>query len=424
MKSELMEAMDALAKEKDIKKDTLLDAVELSLITACKNHFGKADNVKVEMNRDTGEYRLYQELKVVEAVEDPVLEISLEEARKRYGSSIELGDVVQRDVHSKDFGRIAAQNAKSVILQRIREEERKSILERYSSRERDIVTGTVQRFISNGGISINLGRSDATLTEAEQVKTEKYRVGDRIKVFLLEVKDTNRGPRILVSRTHPDLVKRLFEMEVSEIKDGIVEIKAIAREAGSRTKMAVWSNDPNVDPIGACVGVGGKRVNAVVEELNGEKIDIINWSSNSAELIENALSPASVICVLADDEEKSAIVVVPDNMLSLAIGKVGQNARLAARLTGYKIDIKNETQARESGLFEEIGFIDDYLEPGVEDGSGEIEYGEEEYDGDEEPEDEEEFEGEEEFEEEEPEDEEEFEGEEEPEDEEEPEGEE
>lgn len=375
MKSELMEAMEALAKEKDISKDILLNAIELSLLTACKNHFGKADNVKVEMNRDTGEYRLYQELKVVEEVTDPVMEISLEDARKKYGATRELGDIVQRDIHSKDFGRIAAQNAKSVILQKIREEERKSVLDRYSAKEREVVTGTVQRFLSNGGISVNLGKSDATLSEPEQVKTERYNIGDRIKVFLLEVKDAARGPRILVSRTHPDLVKRLFEMEVSEIQDGTVEIKAIAREAGSRTKMAVWSNDPNVDPIGACVGVGGKRVNAVVDELHGEKIDIINWSDSSAELIENALSPAQVICVLADDDEKTAIVVVPDNMLSLAIGKVGQNARLAAKLTGYKIDIKNETQARESGLFEEIGYIDDYFDSETDDGSGEFEIG-------------------------------------------------
>lgn len=379
MKSELMEAMEALAKEKDISKDILLNAVELSLLTACKNHFGKADNVKVEMNRDTGEYRLYQELKVVEEVNDPVLEISLDDARRAKGPKVELGDVLQRDVHSKDFGRIAAQNAKSVILQKIREEERKSVLERYSSREREVVTGTVQRF-TNKGIIINLGKSDAKMAENEQVKTEQYKIGERIKVFLLEVKDTNRGLSIMVSRSHPDLVRRLFEMEVSEIQDGIVEIKAIAREAGSRTKMAVWSNDPNVDPIGACVGVGGKRVNAVVDELHGEKIDIINWSDNAAELIENALSPASVICVLADDEEKSAVVIVPDNMLSLAIGKVGQNARLAAKLTGFKIDIKSETQAKEANLFEEIGYIEDYFDPDVQDAYGEIEVGEDGYD--------------------------------------------
>ena len=208
------------------------------------------------------------------------------------------------------------------------------------------------------------------LNEVEQVKGETYEPTERIKVLILEVKDTTRGPRITVSRTHPELVKRLFESEVTEIKDGIVEIKAISREAGSRTKMAVWSNDPNVDPVGACVGVNGSRVNAVVDELRGEKIDIINWSDNSAELIENALSPAKVICVIADDDEKTAQVVVPDFQLSLAIGKVGQNARLAARLTGYKIDIKSETQAKESGLFDEIGYIEDYYEEDGEEAEG------------------------------------------------------
>lgn len=241
-----------------------------------------------------------------------------------------------------------------MILQKIREEERKELYNDYYSKEKDIITGIVQKNLGRN-ISINLGKLDAILNESEQVKGEALRPNDRIKVYILEVKDTSKGPRVSVSRTHPDLVKRLFESEVAEVKDGTVEIKAIAREAGSRTKIAVWSNDINVDPVGACVGMNGARVNAVVNELHGEKIDIINWDDNAAYLIENALSPAKVICVVADEEEKEALVIVPDYQLSLAIGKEGQNARLAARLTGYKIDIKSETQAKEQGLFEELG---------------------------------------------------------------------
>ncbi|MCD8011152.1 MAG: transcription termination factor NusA [Lachnospiraceae bacterium] len=360
MNKELLDALNVLEKEKDISKEALLEAIENSLLTACKNHFGKADNVKVSIDHETCDYELYAELTVVEEVEDPVLEISLEDARK-IRASYELGDIVRRDIQSKEFGRIATMNAKNVILQKIREEERKSVYDHFIAKEHEIVTGIVQRYIGRN-ISIDLGKADAMLNENEQVRGEEYKPTDRIKVLILEVRDTTRGPRILVSRTHPELVKRLFEAEVTEIQQGIVEIKAISREAGSRTKMAVWSNDPNVDPVGACVGVNGSRVNSIVDELRGEKIDIINWSDNSAELIENALSPAKVICVLADDDERTAQVIVPDYQLSLAIGKVGQNARLAARLTGYKIDIKSETQARESGLFEEIGYIEDYYE--------------------------------------------------------------
>ncbi len=242
-------------------------------------------------------------------------------------------------------------------LQKIREEERRALFNQFNSLEREVVTGVVQRYFGKN-VSINLGKCDATLSESEQIKGEHFYPNQRIKVYILEVKDTTKGPRISVSRTHPELVKRLFEAEVSEVKDGTVEIKSIAREAGSRTKMAVASNDPNVDAVGACVGVNGSRVNAIVDELGGEKIDIIDWNDNSALLIENALSPAKVICVVADDDEKTAQVIVPDYQLSLAIGKEGQNARLAARLTGYKIDIKSETQARESGLLEEIGYYD------------------------------------------------------------------
>lgn len=352
MNRELIEALNVLEKEKDISKDTLLEAIENSLLTACKNHFGKADNVKVTINRETGDFKVIAEKTVVEEVKDDVTEISLANAKLK-DPRFELGDVVNVEIKSKEFGRIATQNAKNVILQKIREEERKVLFNQYYEKEKDIVTGIVQRYIGKN-VSINLGKVDAMLMENEQVKGEIFRPTERIKLYILEVKDTTKGPKILVSRTHPDLVKRLFEAEVTEVKDGTVEIKSISREAGSRTKIAVWSNDTDVDPVGACVGINGARVNAIVEELRGEKIDIINWSENPAVLIENALSPAKVITVLADDEEKTAKVVVPDYQLSLAIGKEGQNARLAARLTGFKIDIKSESQARELEEFKEL----------------------------------------------------------------------
>ena len=347
--NELLEALNILEQEKNISKETLLEAIENSLITACKNHFGKSENVKVNIDPETCEYHVFQEKKVVEKVEDPVEEISLVNA-KMIDSKYELDDIVNVEVKSKEFGRIATQNAKNVILQKIREEERKVLFDEYYSKEKDIVTGIVQRYVGKN-VSINLGKVDAILTENEQVKGEVFQPTERIKVYILEVKSTSKGPRVLVSRTHPELVKRLFESEVAEVKDGTVELKAIAREAGSRTKIAVWSNDPDVDPVGACVGMNGARVNAIVNELRGEKIDIITWNENPAMLIENALSPAKVISVIADAEEKAAKVVVPDYQLSLAIGKEGQNARLAARLTGFKIDIKSETQAREAGDF-------------------------------------------------------------------------
>ena len=360
MKNELLEALTILEQEKNISKDTLIEAIENSLVTACKNHFGKSDNVKVDMNPETCEYHVYQEKTVVEEVTDPVLEVSLAKA-KMIDSKYELGDTVNFEIKSQEFGRIATQNAKNVILQKIREEERKVLFSEYYSKEKDIVTGIVQRYIGRN-VSINLGKVDAILTENEQVRGEVFKPTERIKLYILEVKSTPKGPKILVSRTHPELVKRLFESEVTEVKDGIVEIKAIAREAGSRTKIAVYSNDPDVDAVGACVGMNGARVNAIVNELRGEKIDIINWNENPAMLIENALSPAKVISVIADAEEKSAKVVVPDYQLSLAIGKEGQNARLAARLTGFKIDIKSETQAREAGDFMdyENDYEDDY----------------------------------------------------------------
>ena len=347
MNTELLEALDILEKEKNISKDVMLEAIENSLLSACKNHFGTSDNIKIVMDRNTCDYSVYAEREVVEEVFDPAIEISLEDAEK-INPALHIGDIAQVELHSKEFGRIATQNAKNLILQKIREEERKAVFDQYFEKEKDIVTGIVQRYIGKN-ISVNLGKADAILTENEQVKGEHFEPTERIKLYIVEVKNTPKGPKILVSRTHPELVKRLFESEVTEVKDGIVEIKSIAREAGSRTKIAVWSNDPDVDPVGACVGMNGARVNAIVNELRGEKIDIINWSDNPAILIENALSPAKVISVMADPDEKTASVIVPDYQLSLAIGKEGQNARLAARLTGYKIDIKNETQAIESG---------------------------------------------------------------------------
>lgn len=353
MNKELLEAMEVLEKEKNISKDTLIEAIENSLLTACKNHFGKADNVKVTVNPNTCDFAVYAEKAVVENVEDDCLEMSLADA-KMLNPKYEIGDTVQIPLDSKKFGRIATQNAKNVILQKIREEERKALYNEYYMKEKDVMTGVVQRYLGRN-VSINLGRVDAILNESEQVKGETFRPTERVKVYVIEVKDTPKGPRVSVSRTHPDLVKRLFESEVAEVRDGTVEIKAIAREAGSRTKIAVKSNDANVDPVGACVGLNGSRVNSIVSELKGEKIDIINWDDNPAYLIENALSPAKVICVVADEEEREAQVIVPDYQLSLAIGKEGQNARLSARLTGFKIDIKSETQAREMGLFEQMG---------------------------------------------------------------------
>ncbi len=350
MASELMEALEILEKEKDISKESILSAIENALVTAYKNQYKKkedsilaAENVFAKVDEETGEFFVYAEKTVVDEIENGLLEISLTDARKIY-PQCQVGDVVRLAAESKEFSRIATQNAKNVLMQNLREREKDNVYEEFLAKEKNIATGVVQRF-NDQSITINLGKADGILNENEQVKSERLRIGERVKVYVLEVKNTKKSLRILVSRTHPELVRKLFESEVTEVKDGTVEIVAIAREAGSRTKMAVWSNDPDVDPVGACVGMNGMRVNAVVSELKGEKIDIINWSDNPAVLIENALSPAKVISVLADDEEKTATVIVPDYQLSLAIGKEGQNARLAARLTGFKIDILNETQA-------------------------------------------------------------------------------
>jgi N utilization substance protein A len=353
MNKELIEALNALEKEKEISKEKLLSAIETSLLTACKNHFGKADNFKVTINRETGDFKVIAEKEVVDDVTDDTTQISLADA-KMINAKYDIGDMVNIEVKSKDFGRIAIQVAKNVILQTIREEERNVLFDQYSSKEKEVVTGVVQRYVGKNVI-INLGKVDATLNESEMVRGETFKPNDRVKVYVLEVKNGNKGPKILVSRTHPELVKRLFEAEVAEVRDGTVEIMNVAREAGSRTKIAVWSSNPDVDPVGACVGINGARVNAVVEELGGEKIDIVAWNENAAYLIENALSPAKVVSVIADDEAKTARVVVPDYQLSLAIGKEGQNARLAAKLTGFKIDIKSESQMKELG--------EDYMNP-------------------------------------------------------------
>ena len=351
--TELLDALNLLEAERNISKEVLLEAIQNALLIASKNHFGKADNIDVTIDPDTCNYHVIAKKTVVadEELEDSLEQISLSDAHEIDGS-FSVGDVVGVEIESKAFGRIATASAKNVILQKIREEERKSIFEEFDAKKHTIVTGIVQRFIGRN-ISIDLGHADAMLNENEQIRGEHYRPTDRIKVYILDVKDTLKGPRIRVSRTHPDLVRCLFEEEVAEVREGIVEIKAIAREAGNRTKIAVWSNDENVDPVGACVGMNGSRVNAVVSELGNEKIDITTWNENPAMMIENALSPAKVISVIADSDEKSAKVIVPDYQLE------GQNARLAARLTGFKIDIKSETQARESGEFDFLNYDED-----------------------------------------------------------------
>ena len=341
-RTELIEALDAIEKEKQISKDIILEAVENSLLAACKNQYGKSENVRVNIDRETGAVGVYAELEVVEddMVEDDVTQIGVTEANLKFKEA-SVGETVRIEVTPKNFGRIAAQKAKQVVVQKIREEERKVLYIQFLEKEREVITGVVQRY-SGRNVCIHLGKVDAILMESEQVPGEHFKPTEHIKLYVVEVKDTPKGPRITVSRSHPEFVKRLFEEEVTEIQDGTVEIKSIAREAGSRTKIAVVTQDPNVDAVGACVGMNGSRVNAIVEELRGEKIDIINWSDLPDVLIEHALSPAKVTSVEANEEEKTARVIVPENQLSLAIGKEGQNARLAAKLTGFKIDIKCE----------------------------------------------------------------------------------
>ena len=357
MNKEFIDAIYDLEKEKCISKDILIEAIESALVSAYKKNYGTSQNVRVNIDREEGDIDVFMRMDVVEEIEDELTQISLEEAQEidpRY----EVGDVVEYQVTPKDFGRIAAQTAKQVVVQRIREAERGMVFDNYIERQGEMVTGVVQR-ISNGTIFVDMGKTEALLPVTEQVPGEKYNVNDRIKVYIMDVKKTAKGPQVFLSRSHPAIVKRLFELEVPEIQDGTVEIKSIAREAGSRTKMAVYTEDENVDPVGACVGNRGVRVQAVVDELFGEKIDIITWSDDPKELIKNVLSPAKVEEVIIDDDEKSALAIVPDYQLSLAIGKEGQNVRLAARLCGWKIDIKSHSQYFGDGQIEEYA-EDDY----------------------------------------------------------------
>lgn len=342
---EFMAALEAIEEEKGIKKETLFEAIEAALISAYKRNFNSAHNVKVNIDRETGQINVFSYLNVVDKVTNPQNEIYLEEAR-RTNPECEVGDVIEVKVTPKNFGRIAAQTAKQVVIQRIREAERELIFEEYVDREEDIITGLVQRF-EQKNVIINLGKTEAILPPIEQIPGEVYKQGDRVKTYILEVKKTSKGPQILVSRTHPGLLKRLFELEVPEIFNGIVEIKSVAREPGQRSKIAVYSRNKEVDPVGACVGPKGSRVQAVVSELKGEKIDIIEWSEEPEVFVASALSPAKVLKVKVNPENKSALVVVPDYQLSLAIGKEGQNARLAAKLTGWKIDIISESRYSE-----------------------------------------------------------------------------
>lgn len=348
MSNQLFEAIDYLEKEKGIDKEILLEALEAALISAYKKNFKSASNVRVDLDVDEGKMRVYARKTVVEEVEDHQEEISLDEALDIDPNYV-LDDIIEVEITPKDFGRIAAQAAKQVVTQRVREAERGVIFEKYVDREEDVMTGIIQRK-DRRFVYVNLGKIEAKLAEPEQIPTEEYHIHDRIKVFVTKVENTSKGPQIFISRSHPDLLKRLFEMEVPEIFDGIVEIKSIAREAGDRSKISVYADDPEIDPVGSCVGQRGQRVQAIVDELNGEKIDIIEWSEDPVVYVSNALSPSKVIDVIVNEEEKSTTVIVPDYQLSLAIGKRGQNARLAARLTGWKIDIKSETNAIEEGI--------------------------------------------------------------------------
>ncbi|TJX16216.1 transcription termination/antitermination protein NusA [Tissierella creatinini] len=345
MNGDFIDALHEIEKEKGISKEIIFDALESALISSYKKNFGSAQNVLVEMNRETGEVKVYATKDVVENVENPYLEISLEEAKEK-NENYQLEDVVRIEITPKDFGRIAAQTAKQVVIQRIKDAERDVIFDEFINRENEIITGQIQR-ISKNNVYIDLGKTEGILPPAEQMEGEEYNQGDRLKLIILEVKKTTKGPQIILSRANTSLVKRLFELEVPEINEGIVEIFSISREAGSRTKIGVYSKDPEVDPLGACVGFKGSRVKAIVDELNGEKIDIVIWSKDIEEFIANSLSPSKVVKVIVNEKEKSAIVVVPDYQLSLAIGKEGQNARLAAKLTNWKIDIKSESQFNE-----------------------------------------------------------------------------
>ncbi|QBP41456.1 transcription termination factor NusA [Paenisporosarcina antarctica] len=347
--NELLDALIALEKQKGISRDVLIEAIEAALVTAYKRNFNQAQNVRVDLNMDKGTMLVFSRKDVVEEVLDDRLHISLE-AAKIINPAFELGDIVEQEVTPRNFGRIAAQTAKQVVTQRVREAERGMIYEEYVDREEDIVNGIVERLDARN-IYVGLGKVEAVLPVNEQILTETYHPHERIKVFITKVERSTRGPQVFVSRTHPGLLRRLFEMEVPEIYDGIVEIKSIAREAGDRSKISVVAHNQDVDPVGSCVGAKGSRVQTIVNELNGEKIDIVEWSEDPAIFVANALSPSKVLDVQVNEEGKSTTVVVPDYQLSLAIGKRGQNARLAAKLTGWKIDIKSETDARELGIY-------------------------------------------------------------------------
>ena len=343
--AEFFTAIELIEKEKGIPKGYMMEKITLALVSAYKkDHEEAGDNIVVDADPDKGTVRMYIKKDVVETVDNPAVEISLEDARQKLPQAM-LGDVIRIEVKTRDFGRIAAQTARQVIIQGMREAERGMVFDEFTSKEHEILTGLITRIDPrSGGASLRISSgsefTEAYLAPSEQVRGESYVEGMRLKVYVVEVRRSTRGPQVLISRTHPGLVKRLFELEVPEIYDGTVEVKSIARETGSRTKLAVWSSDPNVDPIGACVGPKGQRVNNIVDELKGEKVDIIKWSEDPAQYVAAALAPADVISVTTLDEGKNCRVVVPDDQLSLAIGKEGQNARLAAKLTGYKIDIK------------------------------------------------------------------------------------
>lgn len=376
MNSQFMDALNELEKQKGISRDVLIEAIEAALVTAYKRNFNQAQNVRVDLNFENGSMRVFSRKDVVEEVEDDRLQLSLEEA-KSVNPAYEIGDVVEQEVTPRNFGRIAAQTAKQVVTQRVREAERGLIYEEFVDRAEDIVNGVVERLDARN-IYVGLGKVEAVLPANEQIPTETYKPHDRIRVYITKVERTSRGPQVFVSRTHPGLLRRLFEMEVPEIYDGIVEIKSIAREAGDRSKISVYAHNSEIDPVGSCVGTKGARVQAIVNELGGEKIDIVEWSEDPVVFVANALSPSKVLSVLVNEEERSTTVIVPDYQLSLAIGKRGQNARLAAKLTGWKIDIKSETDARELGIYpidDENSYLDDY-----DDNYGAADESEEEFD--------------------------------------------
>lgn len=349
MSSELLDALTVLEKEKGISREVIIEAIEAALVSAYRRNFNQAQNVRVDLNLEAGTMRVFARKDIVEEVFDSRLEISLEEARA-INPAYELEDVVEIEVTPKDFGRIAAQTAKQVVTQRVREAERGIIYSEFVDREDDIMTGIVERQDPRF-IYVSLGKIEALLSHSEQMPNEVYKPHDRIKVYITKVEKTTKGPQIFVSRTHPGLLKRLFEIEVPEIYDGTVEIKSVAREAGDRSKISVYTDNPEVDPVGACVGPKGARVQAIVNELKGEKIDIVEWTDDPVTFVANALSPSKVLTVMVEEEEKATTVIVPDYQLSLAIGKRGQNARLAAKLTGWKIDIKSESDARALGIY-------------------------------------------------------------------------